>query len=98
MGCQQEPVLPPMHHQPHDSERQEETEMTEECLGARSFVPGNEHLVLFAVVQDVVRGRLRGFVEEFDQGGQPIRVAFLVVTVEVGRFGLGGFVASHGTV
>uniref|UniRef100_A0A182UZ87 Uncharacterized protein n=1 Tax=Anopheles merus TaxID=30066 RepID=A0A182UZ87_ANOME len=55
----QQPVLPPVHHQPQDAERQQKPNVAQERFAQAALVPGDEHLVLLAIVQDVVHGRLK---------------------------------------
>uniref|UniRef100_A0A182TZD6 Secreted protein n=1 Tax=Anopheles melas TaxID=34690 RepID=A0A182TZD6_9DIPT len=58
MRSKQQPVLPPVHHQPQDAERQQKPDVAQERFAQAALVPGDEHLVLLAIVQDVVHGRL----------------------------------------
>uniref|UniRef100_A0A8W7PVV2 Uncharacterized protein n=1 Tax=Anopheles coluzzii TaxID=1518534 RepID=A0A8W7PVV2_ANOCL len=55
----QQPVLPPVHHQPQNAERQQKPDVAQERFAQAALVPGDEHLVLLAIVQDVVHGRLK---------------------------------------
>lgn len=78
VGREQQPVLPPVHHEPHDSEGEHESDVAEERPDGGLFVAGDEHLVLLAIVQDVVHGRLGRLGEEFDQGRVTFRVVFFL--------------------
>uniref|UniRef100_A0A182QFL7 Uncharacterized protein n=1 Tax=Anopheles farauti TaxID=69004 RepID=A0A182QFL7_9DIPT len=59
VGGQQQPVAPPVHHQPQYAEREQEADVAQERFAQAPLVPGDEHLIVLAVVQDVVHGRLQ---------------------------------------